>query len=126
MPIVVIEAVAPWASWRPPEALTYHRTLPLPPYTTQVGLLGAALGLGLRDAYQFVGEHGLRLGVGGWHDGRARDLWKFQKLERAEKDGSDASDIVIRECWIDSRLALVVEAPEALAAARIAKAFREP
>ena len=126
MAIVIIEAVAPWASWRPPEALAYHRTLPLPPYTTQVGLLGAALGLALRDAYEFVGDHGLRLGVGGWHDGRARDLWKFQKLERAEKDGSDAGDILIRECWIDSRLVFVVEGPDTSTVSRIAKAYREP
>ncbi len=81
MPIVIVEAVAPMASWRPPEALTYHRTLPLPPYTTQVGLLGAAPGFALADAYRFVVDHGLRLGVGGWHQGKARDLWKFQKLK---------------------------------------------
>src|SRR5437016_1154973 len=111
MPIVVVEGVAPWASWRSPEAVAYHRTLPLPPYTTQIGLLGAALGLGLAAAYRYVADHGLRLGVGGWHDGRARDLWKYQKLERAEKDGSDASDIVIREVWIESRLVLVIETP---------------
>ena len=80
MPVVVIEAAAPVGSWRPPEALTYHRTLPLPPYTTLVGLLGAALGLGLLDAYRFVEEGGLRVGVGGWHEGELRDLWKFQKL----------------------------------------------
>jgi CRISPR-associated protein Cas5t len=123
MPIVIVEAVAPVASWRPPEALTYHRTLPLPPYTAQVGLLGAALGLGPKDVYNFVTEQALRLGVGGWHNGVARDLWKFQKLEKAAQG---IRDIVIREQNIDARLALVVEAPTGETAARIAAAFRAP
>jgi CRISPR-associated protein Cas5t len=126
MSIVVIEAVAPMASWRPPESQTFHRTLPLPPYTSQVGMLGAALGLGLPDAYRFVADHELRFGVGGWHEGKARDLWKFQKLERAEKGGKDASDIVIREQWIDSRVVLVVEASTTDVAAQVAEGYRWP
>src|SRR5438132_5243555 len=101
MPIVIVEAVATVASWRPPEALTYHRTLPLPPYTAQVGLLGAALGLGLPEAYRFLADHSLRVGVGGWHEGKGRDLWKHQKL----KDKGHESDVLLREFWVDTRLA---------------------
>lgn len=122
MPIVIVEAVAPMASWRPPEALTYHRALPLPPYTTQVGLLGAALGLRLADAYRFVADHRLRLGVGGWHQGKARDLWKFQKL----KGNSYEHDILLRELWIDSRLVFVVESSDATSVDQIAEAYRRP
>src|SRR5580692_6323499 len=122
MPIVIIEAVATVASWRPPEAQTYHRTLPLPPYTALVGMLGAALGLGLAQAYQFVNDHALRLGVGGWHQGKARDLWKHQKLQG---DGH-VSDILLRELWIDARLALVIEAPDTRSAERVAEAYRQP
>ena len=122
MPIVVIEAAAPVGSWRPPEALTYHRTLPLPPYTTLVGLLGAALGLGLPDAYRFVDEGGVRVGVGGWHEGELRDLWKFQKLG----DKEVKTDVLLRECWTDVRLALVVETPDVKTAVMIADAFRSP
>jgi CRISPR-associated protein Cas5t len=122
MPIVLIEAIAPVASWRPPEALTYHRTLPLPPYTTQVGLLGAALGLGLAESYSFVDDHALRLGAGGWHLGKARDLWKHQKLQGE----SHVSDILLREQWIDSRLVFIIEASDPASAERIARAYREP
>jgi CRISPR-associated protein Cas5t len=122
MSIVVVEAVAPVASWRPAEALTYHRTLPLPPYTTQVGLLGAALGLVLPDAYRFVADHGLSLGVGGWHDGKARDLWKHQKL----KGDAQVSDVLLRELWIDSRLVFVIETPDSATAERVAFAFSQP
>ncbi len=122
MPIVIVEAAAPVGSWRPPEALTYHRTLPLPPYTTLIGLLGAALGLGLPDAYRFVAERGLRLGVGGWHEGEMRDLWKFQKLG----DKEVKSDVLLRETWTDVRLVLVFEMPDATTATAIAEAFRAP
>ncbi len=97
MSVVIIEAAAPVGSWRLPEALTYHRTLPLPPYTSLVGMLGAALGLGLPDAYRFIAERGLRLGVGGWHEGRMRDLWKFQKLG----DKEVKTDVLLRECCTD-------------------------
>lgn len=126
MAIVVIEAVAPAASWRSPEALTYHRTLPLPPYTTLVGMLGAALGLGLPDAYRYVSDHALRLGVGGWHEGHGRDLWKYQKLESIGEGKDIKTDVLLREFWTEVRLALVVEAPDASAASRVADAFRAP
>lgn len=127
MPVVVVEAVAPVASWRPPEALTYHRTLPLPPYTSLVGMLGAALGLDLARAYRFVAEGGLRLGVGGWHEGHARDLWKFQKLESvADAKKPIKTDVLLRELWVDVCLALVIEASDALAADVVAGAFRRP
>ncbi len=122
MPVVVIEAAAPVGSWRPPEALTYHRTLPLPPYTTLVGLLGAALGMALPDAYRFVDEGGLRVGVGGWHEGELRDLWKFQKLG----DKEVKADVLLRECWTDVRLAIVVETLEDKTATTIASAFTSP
>lgn len=122
MPIVVAEVAAPIASWRPPEALTYHPTLPLPPYTAQVGVLGAGLGLGLRDTYKFITDNSLRLGVGGWHGGRARDLWKHQKLSGDEVK----SDILLREHWIDTRLAFVIEVPDAAMAERVVRGFAQP
>lgn len=121
--VVIIEAVAPVASWRPPEALTYHRSLPLPPYTTLVGMLGAAMGLGLADSYQLVAEQSLRLGVGGWCEGQARDLWKFRKFKG---DREVESDVLLREWGIDARLALVIESPDSALARELAEAFAGP
>src|SRR4051812_22238282 len=126
MPIVVAEAVAPVASWRPPEALTYHRTLPLPPYTALVGVLGAALGLELSEAYRFIAERGLRLGVGGWSEGHARDLWKYQKLESIAEGKEITSDVLLREQWIDARLVFVVECTNDTAAKAVENAMRRP
>jgi CRISPR-associated protein Cas5t len=126
MPIVVAEAVAPVASWRPPEALTYHRTLPLPPYTALIGVVGAALGLELAEAYRFVADHGLRLGVGGWCEGRARDLWKYQKLESIAEGKAITSDVLLRELWIDARLVFVVECGDDADAEIVARALSRP
>ena len=119
--VVIVEAGA-LGKLAPPEALTYHRTLPLPPFTTLVGLLGAALGLSLSEAYRFIAERQIRLGVGGWSEGWARDLWKFQKL----KDKSVESDVLLREVWIDARLALVFEAPDVQTARAVAEGFKAP
>lgn len=126
MPIVIAEAVAPVASWRPPEALTYHRTLPLPPYTALVGVVGAALGLELSNAYRFISEHGLRLGVGGWPEGRARDLWKYQKLESIAEGKEIKSDVLLREQWIDIRLVFVIECVDDATAKVVENAMRRP
>lgn len=122
MPIVIVEAVAPMSSWRPPEATTFHPTFLLPPYTAQIGTLAAALGLPLTDGYRYVADHQLRLGVGGWHNGSARDLWKFQKL----KDAEVISDVILREHWIETRLVFVIESPEIETAAAITEAFISP
>lgn len=127
MPIVVIEAVAPTSSWRPPEAQNYHPTYPLPPYTSQVGMLGAACGFALPDAFDFVTEKKLKLGVGGWHNGRMRDLWKFQKLELiSDPKKAMSHDIVLREHFVDTRLIFVIETQSQDIAALISKSFQEP
>jgi CRISPR-associated protein Cas5t len=126
MPIIIAEAVAPVASWRPPEALTYHRTLPLPPYTALVGMVGAALGLDLSEAYRFIVEHGLRLGVGGWCEGHARDLWKYQKLESIAEGKEMTSDVLIREFKVDARLVFVVECGDAGDAEVLHRALTRP
>ena len=126
MPIVVAEAVAPVASWRPPEALTYHRSLPLPPYTALVGVVGAALGLDLADAYQFIMDRELRLGVGGWCEGRARDLWKYQKLESIAEGKEIKSDVLLREQGIDARLIFVIECGDDVSAEAVALALSRP
>lgn len=122
MPIVIVEAVAPIASWRPPEALTFHPTYPLPPYTAQVGTLAAALGMNLQDGYRFVADNELAFGVGGWSEGRLRDLWKFQKL----KDNGVLSAVILREHLVDMRLCFVIRSKSSPVAENVANAFRSP
>ena len=126
MPVVFAECVAPVGSWRAPETMTYHRTYPLPPPTTLVGLLGAAAGLSLPDAYGWVRDRGLKLGVGGGAGGFAKDLWKFQKLELVEKEKPPFRDVLLREWRTDVRLVLAVECPDPADAETVAGWLRHP
>ncbi|SAI87558.1 hypothetical protein MBBA_0680 [Methanoculleus bourgensis] len=73
------------ASFRVPETHTFHQTLPLPPKTTIIGMVGAALGLPLPEAHEFAAGHGLLVGVYGSHKGLMRDLWNYRKVTGKEK-----------------------------------------
>lgn len=74
------------ASFRVPETHTFHQTLPLPPKTMIIGMVGAALGLPLQKSYKFAAEHGLLVGVRGSHNGVMRDLWNYRKVTGKEKN----------------------------------------
>ncbi len=79
-------------SFRLPSAMKYQQTFPLPPKTTLVGLLGAALGLDdeelvRKEAYQKVSVSVISRGA----QGRARDLWGITKL----KTGGDPEHAVV-------------------------------
>jgi CRISPR-associated protein Cas5t len=99
-----LKAFAATASFRIPEAHTFQQTLPLPPVTTLTGLVGAAVGLDFEEAMRFREENGLRLGVVGIHQGRIKDLWKYQKI----KSGEVIPAILLREFLTDLELMLVV------------------
>lgn len=123
MPQLIVEAIAPVGSWRPPEAMTFHRTYPLPPYTSVVGMMGAAMGLELAEAFAFVKEQAVQLGVGGWSAGLMKDLWKIQKLgEKAEV----GSAILLREHCVDIRLVLLFVANDVSTLQRIQQGFDCP
>lgn len=100
--LVTLEMYAETASFRVSETHTFHKTLPLPPYTTCVGLLGAALGLDMEAAQGYVEENDISLGVAGQDRGEFRDLWKYRKVKTRET----LSDVLIREyrvnltCWV--------------------------
>lgn len=123
MPQLIVEAIAPIGSWRPPEAMTFHRTYPLPPYTSVVGMLGAAMGLELSEAFEFVKEHAVQLGVGGWSSGLMKDLWKIQKLGDSAEIGSA---ILLREHCVDVRLVLLFASDNQSTLQRIQQGFDCP
>jgi CRISPR-associated protein Cas5t len=123
MPQLIVEAIAPVGSWRPPEAMTFHRTYPLPPYTSLVGMLGAAMGVELQEAYTFVKDQDVQLGVGGWSAGMMKDLWKIQKLGEKVEVGSA---ILLREHCVDVRLVLLFEAISSKTLESLKRAFEQP
>lgn len=85
MYIFSIEGVSLTASFRSPETHTFHKTLPLPPKTTIVGMMGASLGLSLEEVHKLVEEQDFLVGVYGLNKGLMRDLWNYRKLTGKEK-----------------------------------------
>jgi CRISPR-associated protein Cas5t len=78
---LILEAVSQTASFRIPEFHNYHKTLPLPPFTTLVGIAGAALGKEYQDAQKYFETNHFLLGVYGISNGFARDLWKAKSTK---------------------------------------------
>jgi CRISPR-associated protein Cas5t len=72
------------ASFRVPETHTFHQTLPLPPKTMMVGLMGAALGFSVQEAHTFAREHGILVSISGTHKGFMKDLWNYRKVTSKE------------------------------------------
>jgi CRISPR-associated protein Cas5t len=108
--IFSIEGISLTASFRSPETHTFHKTLPLPPKTTMIGIMGAALGLSLEEAHKFVEENNIRIGVYGHNKGLMRDLWNYRKLTGKEKNYTKEDiknrkhySILIREYLFDNR-----------------------
>ena len=91
--IFSIKGHAITASFRVPETHTFHKTLPLPPKTAIIGMLGAAIGLNLEDAHEYAEQNEILIGVYGTHKGMMKDLWNYRKIKRIEC----ISSILIRE-----------------------------
>lgn len=91
-----VSGKATTASFRVPETHTFHQTLPLPPKTTIIGMMGAAMGLAIQDAHAFSRTHGIKIGVYGTHKGLMRDLWNYRKVTEKEK-GYGPTDIKNRK-----------------------------
>lgn len=81
-----ITAKAITASFRVPETHTFHQTLPLPPKTAIIGMIGAALGKRLDEAHKFVEQNNILVSVYGTHEGIMKDLWNYRKLTGKEKN----------------------------------------
>jgi CRISPR-associated protein Cas5t len=89
---LVIEAYAEVASYRIPEYHNYHKTLPLPPPTTIIGIVGAALGLSPKMSQLWFDENNLEIGLNGTYQGIYSDLWKISSTKKTTE-----STIVKRE-----------------------------
>lgn len=122
MYLVVVRAFAETASFRVPETHTFHKTLPLPPYTTCTGILGAALGLPLEAAQAYVESNDIAVGVAGTDRGGFKDLWKYRKIKAKET----ISDVLLREYRVDLCLLLAFGTQQAGTAREVERAFRDP
>lgn len=122
MHLAIVRTFAETASFRLPEAHTFHKTLPLPPRTTLVGILGAALGLTAESAQNWVEAHQIQMGVAGRHGGQMKDLWKYRKIKTAEV----ISDVLLREHIIDLSMTLVFASEDLSMVEEIVNRFGNP
>lgn len=120
--LTTLEMYAETASFRVSETHTFHKTLALPPYTTCVGLLGAAVGLDMAAAQTYVGDHSISIGVAGYDRGEFRDLWKYRKVKTSET----LSDVLIREYRVDLTCWVVYGTQDKDLADEIANRFHDP
>jgi CRISPR-associated protein Cas5t len=93
---LVVEAVSNTASFRIPEFHNYHKTLPLPPVTTIVGIVGAALGKNYQEAQEYFERNVFEIGVYGTSTGHFIDLWKAKKWKGSKPKITDRT-IIQRE-----------------------------
>jgi len=128
-----ISGRATTASFRVPETHTFHQTLPLPPRTTVIGLMGAAMGLSLQDAHDFARTHGIKIGIYGTHRGLMRDLWNYRKVTGKEKNYTSDDiktrkhySILIREYLTDCEFSFFFGAASGEPLARIREALARP
>jgi CRISPR-associated protein Cas5t len=120
--ILTLDVWAQTASFRIPEQHTFQPTLPLPPITTLIGLMGAALGLAFDEAIAFKKKHAIAFGVIGSHTGEMRDLWKYIKI----KENETLRDVLIREYVTDFTATIAIGALLEAVMDTIESAFHSP
>jgi len=100
---LMVELFAQTASFREPAAQLYHRCLPLPTFSTLIGLAGAAKGISFAESLKEFKEKRVLAGVTGISYGSGRDLWNYAKIA----SGSVVKkDIITREflCCLDVQI----------------------
>ena len=85
MEFLIIELLTNTASFRNPEFQNFHKTLPLPPPTTLIGLTGAAMGKSPKAAQEFFETNEFFFGVYGFSNGKAKDTWKYTNKVKGTK-----------------------------------------
>lgn len=74
------------ASFRVPHMYKYHRSLPIPPYTSVIGMFGAAIGKDLATAQEIFKSLKLKIGIAGSYKGGCNDTWRVLTTKNPEND----------------------------------------
>ena len=118
MLVVLLPLRSVTASFRNPEFQNFHKSFPLPPPTTLIGLAGAALGFSAKAAQDFFDATPFRAGVCGTSAGMATDLWKY--------DTFGGRSIIKREIYFQNRWWLAFGSDNHLAVEQLHMAFQAP
>ncbi|MDZ7267107.1 MAG: CRISPR-associated protein Cas5 [candidate division KSB1 bacterium] len=107
---VIIDLTAPLACFRIPLHHNYHRSFPLPPPTTVLGMLGAAMGLDEAGIDRWLRLTRPKLGIGGKHNGGGKELMTVRKVSAGGKiKAGEFSTILLRELRVDLTCRIVVQ-----------------
>ena len=139
---ITFEMVSITASYRNPDFQNFHKSYPLPPPTTIIGMVGAGMGLNPIDSQQFFIDHEVYVSINGKSDfkenkhitaeekkevfvsidgeynGKANDLWKYNDF----KNGS----VIIREILFNNYYRLVFACENQEVIGKIKEAFEYP
>jgi CRISPR-associated protein Cas5t len=118
MKYCIIEIKTQTATFRNPEFQNFHKTLPLPPPTTMVGIVGAAMGKSPLDSQCFFEETAFEMGTYCRSTGTANDLWKYN-------DFSERS-IILKEVLFQNDVILVYGSNDTSKIDAIIASFENP
>jgi len=118
MKYCIVEIRTQTATFRNPEFQNFHKTLPLPPPTTMVGVAGAAMGLSPGASQMFFEESGFVMGSYCKNEGTSTDLWKYN-------DFSERS-IILKEILFQNYILLVYGSEDHSKMDMLMKSFSNP
>ncbi len=130
MKFLIIEILTNTASFRNPEFQNFHKTLPLPPPTTLIGLAGAAMGLTPKAAQEFFEKSEFCFGVYGFSFGKAKDIWKYTNEVKGAKLYNHHPDfggsVITREILFSNRFVVCFGSNNQNALNQLNTAFDNP
>ncbi|SHI82099.1 CRISPR-associated protein Cas5 [Lutispora thermophila] len=94
---IIVSLYAMTASFRDPNTHLYQESILAPPPTTIVGIAGAALGYGFKDALEYFKENRISVGCMLKSQGNGKDLWNYSKIKGKEV----VKAILLREFLFD-------------------------
>lgn len=119
------------ASFRVPETHTFHQTLPLPSRTMMIGLMGAALGLSVKESHEFADQNKIYVSVSGTHAGIMKDLWNYRKVTTKEFSAKEMKNrphysVLTREYLVYPSFTFVYASEKRDSLEKIRKGFQNP
>ncbi|RMD85683.1 MAG: CRISPR-associated protein Cas5 [Calditrichaeota bacterium] len=123
----IIDFTAPIACFRVPLHHNYHRSFPLPPPTTVIGILAGALGLDESGIDEWLREAKPLLGIAGKHDGGGNELMTVRKVTGGGKiKPGQYSTILLRELRTQMKCRFLVRCESDSIEQELVKAVNSP
>lgn len=124
----IVEIKCQTASFRNPDFQNFHKSLELPPPSTIIGMVGAALGYSPLQAQDFFNTYEFEIGIYGTYQGKCSDTWKYNKgirdmrLYNPEMDGS----IIQKEYLVFTSFLIAFSSKHSKALEKLSSAFLDP